>query len=268
MTGRALESAQIVAAPDEFAALAEELRAQSTSLHTGKSNQSPVEGGQTADAENAWFGKLPPEKQSEVVKYAALHIAKNSQQFELTEHGGNHQEYLKLTFAIARSGVPDAEDIFVEAASIAKDADTDDELRKFFQDCERTQPSNDGVTVGTLFYVASQCGADFSLWKQIADVSGPDVALFTPGNEEKCRKLIDRVVAADRRTYTLGDPSGPLVILRVPDADALPPETRWEGDLPGTTLARPADIMQRAERLVWRQRGGGKSQSRLVRTLG
>ena len=57
------------------------------------------DGEQTADADtNAWFGKLPPEKQSEVVKYAALHIAKNSKLFELTEHGGNYQEYLKLSF--------------------------------------------------------------------------------------------------------------------------------------------------------------------------
>ena len=142
MTGRAPENAQIVAAPDEFAALAEELRAQSTSSRTGEGDPSPGDGEQTADAEtDAWFGKLPPEKQSEVVKYAALHIAKNSKLFELTEHGGNYQDYLKLTLAIARSGVADAEDIFVEAASIAKDADPEDELRKFFQDCERAQPT-------------------------------------------------------------------------------------------------------------------------------
>ena len=261
MTGRAPEDARIVAAPDEFAALAEELRAQSTSSRTGEGDPSPRDGEQTADAEaNAWFGKLPPEKQSEVVKYAALHIAKNSKLFELTENGGNYQDYLKLTLAIARSGVPDAENIFVEAASIAKDADPDEMLRKFFQNCEHAQPSNDSVTVGTLFYVASQCGADFSQWKQIADISDPDVALFVPGNEDECRKLIDRVVAADPRTFTLGDPTGPLVILRVPDKEALPPGTRWEGDLPGTTLATPADIMQRAERLVWKQRAGGKAK--------
>ena len=264
MTGRAPENAQIVAAPDEFAALAEELRAQSTSSRTGKSDPSPGNGKHTADAEtNAWFGKLPPEKQSEVIKYAALHIAKNSKLFELTEYGGNHQEYLKLTFAIARSGVAEAEEYFVEVASIAKDADPEEELRKFFQDCERAQPSNDGVTVGTLFHVASQCGADFSKWKQIAASCDPDVAMFVPGNEEECRKHLARVVAADPWTYTLGDPSGPLVILRVPDKEALPPETRWEGDLPGTTLAAPADVMERAERIIWmkRQANGGRIAS-------
>ena len=87
-----------------------------------------------------------------------------------------------------------------------------------------------------------------------------------PGNEDECRKRLDRVVTADPKTFTLGDPSGPLVILRVPDKDALPANTRWEGDLPGTTLAMPADIMQRAERLVWKQRGGGKSTGRLLHT--
>ncbi len=252
MTGRASEGFQIVAAPDEFAALAEELRAQSTSSRTGKSDPSPGNGKPTIDTgTNAWFGKLPPERQSEVIKYAALHIANKSKQFELTKHGGNHQEYLKLTFAIARSGVSDAEDIFVEAASIAKDADSEEELRKFFQDCQRAQPSNDGVTVGTLFHVASQCRADFSKWKRIAAFRDPDVAMFVPGNEEDCRKHLARVVAADPWTYTLGDASGPLVILRVPDKAALPSETRWEGDLPGTTLAAPADVMERAERIIW-----------------
>ena len=79
--------------------------------------------------------------------------------------------------------------------------------------------------------------------------------MFVPGNEEECRNLLDRVVAADPWTYTLGDPTGPLVILRVPDKDALPPETRWEGDLPGTTLAAPADVMERAERMIWMKKG-------------
>ena len=35
----------------------------------------------------------------------------------------------------------------------------------------------------------------------------------------------------------------------------LPSETRWEGDLPGTTLAAPPDIMERAERIVWMKKG-------------
>ena len=64
------------------------------------------------------------------------------------------------------------------------------------------------------------------------------------------------MVAADPRTYTLGDPTGPLVILRVPEEKGeLPAGVRWEGDLPGTTLAASADVMQRAERLRWMRKG-------------
>jgi hypothetical protein len=259
MTGCAPENARIIAAPDVVALLAEELRTQNASSPTGNGDKPApplaATGDQTAEAEtNAWFDKLPAEKQSEVVKYVVLHIGKSSKLLELTKHGGNYQEYLRLTLAIARSGVPNAEDIFVEAASIAKDADPEEKLRKFFQDCERAAPRPDGITVGTLFYNASRYGADLSKWKQIVGGSDPEVK-FIPGNEEECRKVLDRVVAADARTYTLGDPTGPLVILRVPDKDALPPGTRWEGDLPGTTLATPPDVMQRAERIKWMRKG-------------
>ena len=91
-------------------------------------------------------------------------------------------------------------------------------------------------------------------------------ALYIPGNEQQCRELLDHAVAADGRTFTLGDKSGPLVILRKPDNDALPSDTSWEGDLPATTLAKTADIMMRAERVQWIQRAGGKSDTRTVRT--
>ena len=52
---------------------------------------------------NAWFPQLSTAKQAEVVKYAVLHIANNSSLFERNEHGGNDQEYERLTIAIARS---------------------------------------------------------------------------------------------------------------------------------------------------------------------
>ena len=146
---------------------------------------------------------------------------KTRNMFELSANGGNYQVYLKLALAIARSGVPDAENIFVEAASIAKDADPEEKLRKFFQDCEHAPQRPDGITVGTLFHYANQYGADFGQWKQIAAEGDPDVAMFVPGNEEDCRTKLARVVAADPCTFTLGDPSGPLVILRVPDKEDL-----------------------------------------------
>src|ERR1019366_6158612 len=94
MTGRTGSDARpIIAAHDAFAKLAEELRAQSASSRTGEGdrpNAVPESVEQTADAEtNAWFGNLPPEKQSEVVRYAALHIAKNSKLFELIRFPGD-----------------------------------------------------------------------------------------------------------------------------------------------------------------------------------
>jgi hypothetical protein len=214
----------------------------------------------------AWFARLPADKQGEVVRHAALHIAKNSKLFELTTNGGSYEEYLKLAFAIARSGVTDAESIFVEAASTARDADPQDRLREFFESCRSAELRANGVTVGTLLHIASQCGADFDRWKQTADGSNLDIALFVPGREDECRKLLDRVVADDPNTFTLGDPTGPLVILRKPANDILPSDTQWDGDLPGTTLATSADIMERAERLEWKQRAGGKGKDRLVRT--
>jgi putative DNA primase/helicase len=91
----------------------------------------------------------------------------------------------------------------------------------------------------------------------------PEVALYEPGNEEFCRKLIDQAVAADPRTFTLGDRSGPLVILRVPREEVLPSETKWEGDLPGTTLATPADLVERAQTIPWYRRGKGEGLVRV-----
>ena len=257
MTGQAGHAPlRIIAAPEAFATLAKELQAQSeTSRKSAAPRDTKTGNAENTAVTNGWFSALPPRGQSEVVKYAALYIAKNSKLFELTKHGGTHSEYFKLTLAIARSGVADAEDIFVEAALTAKDADSEPVLRKFFQSCNKAGPRADGVTIGTLLHIASQLGADFSKWKQTAKSSDPDKVFFVPGNEAACRKRLDAEVAADPWTYTLGDPTGPLVILRVPDKDALPPETRWEGDLPGTTLAAPADVMLRAERIKWMRKG-------------
>jgi putative DNA primase/helicase len=255
MTG-ALRNAPIRRAPEEFAALAEQLHAQGKGSRTSEGDRSAATEKHRASATTeTWFNKLSPEEQSEIVKYAAEHIATHSKLFDLTEHGGNYPEYLKLAFAIARSGVPDAEDIFVRAAATAKDADPEEKLREFFQHCKRADPRTDGITVGTLFHNAHQLGADFSQWKQIAADRDADVAMFVPGNEEKCRDILDREVADDPLTYILGDPTGPLAILIVPDKEALPPKTRWEGDLPGTTLASPAHIVERAERITWMKRG-------------
>jgi len=251
------EALPIVNAEHKFAALAAELRAAkrtNSGRAGGASGASPTGNDDLASGiKAAWFERLSAEKRSEVVRHAALHIAKNSKAFELTDNGGNHEEYVRLTLAIARSRVAESEHIFVEAASTAKDADSEDDLRKFFRNCECAHPHMNGVTVGTLLYTASQCGADFNKWKLIADgeCSSED-AVFVPSNAARCRELLDKAVAADSRTFTLGDRAGPLVILRVPDCRELPPTAQWQGDLPGATLATPADLMQRAERLTWK----------------
>jgi hypothetical protein len=186
MTGRTGEIDQpIIAAPEAFAALAAELRAQKASSSTSGGSRvktlSRKDDERTAHASSdAWFGKLPPEKQSEVVKYAVLHIANYSKLLELGEHGGNYQLYFKLTLATARSGVSGAEDIFVEAASTAKDADPEERLREFFQNCERAAPHTDGITVGTLIHLATEHGADFGPWKRTDGVSLDDFYAYMP----------------------------------------------------------------------------------------
>jgi primase-polymerase (primpol)-like protein len=97
MTGWVVGDAQIInAATDEFAALAEELLAAAAAAKSkdrnssGKTKQSPPDQEKTEVLESTgWFAKLPNDKQCEVLKYAALHIAGQSRFFELTKNGGN-----------------------------------------------------------------------------------------------------------------------------------------------------------------------------------
>ena len=174
MTGRTRAAAPITAAPKVFAALAAKLRvAQSKDRDTSSGNttkEHPPKGPQTPNQSDAgWYSKLPVEKRSEVVKYAALYIARNSEAFELTKHGGNYNQYLRLALAIARSDVPDAEKIFVEAASTAKQPDPKDKLQKFFQNCRQAKKRPGGTTVATLLHMARQYGAELKKWKILAE---------------------------------------------------------------------------------------------------
>jgi hypothetical protein len=125
-----------------------------------------------------WFEILPPEAKDEVVDYALGLIAKNTQLLELEANGGNNAEYYKLTTSAARSGAPNAEDIFVKHASSAKDADPDEALRQYFSRCRDSQPSgNREITVGTLLHLAHQNGANFDQWKCPA----PPLPTLSPG---------------------------------------------------------------------------------------
>lgn len=96
---------------------------------------------------------------------------------------------------------------------------------------------------------------EFEAASQSAAAPPPDVALYAPGNEQQCRRLLDEAVAADPRTFVSGDRNGPLVVLRIPKQELLPPDTSWLGDLPGTSLALPPDIVERAEKVPWYRRG-------------
>ena len=129
----------------------------------------------------------------------------------------------------------------------------------------------------------SDCKTDAPCPADVAEIESPDVVLladaalpsvpcptltpqdasYEPGNEEPCRNLIDQVVAADPHTFTLGDRGGPLIILRVPKEELLPSETKWEGDLPGTTLATAADVVERAQRIDWYRPGKGEGRVRI-----
>jgi len=249
-----------------------------------------------------WFEKLPPAAALDVLKHALNVVAKSTKYFECERYGGDNLMYHNIALAVARSGVPGAGDLWVKQALQARDADPEDALRAGFERFAGTPLRSDGknVTVGTLLSLARDGGADFSPWKLLAagglpgtatppnvttvgnfTVAGggssppnpprgslpPDVVYYVPGREDECRQAIDKVLAADERVFTL-EGSGTLCILRVPD---LPDDgdegrrTRWDGDLPGTSLAVAADVNERAEKLSWMMRAGGKSQNHYTR---
>jgi hypothetical protein len=114
-----------------------------------------------------WFATLSAELKDAVVDYALDLIAKNTWLLELEADGGNYAEYYKLTTSVARSGAPNAEDIFVKHASGAKNADPEDALREYFSRCQASQRSGgEEITVGTLLMLAQQNGASFDRWKR------------------------------------------------------------------------------------------------------
>jgi AAA domain len=126
-----------------------------------------------------WFETLTPELKDNVIDYALGVIAKNSQLLELEANGGNNAEYYKLTTSVARSGAPNAEDIFVKHASSVKNADPSDALRRHFSRCRASQPSgNREITVGTLLLLAQQNGANFDQWK----CQAPRTPSLSPAN--------------------------------------------------------------------------------------
>ena len=76
-----------------------------------------------------WFDKLTPEQKDAAVHYMLSVIAANTKLLELSENGGNNDDYYKLITALAVSGAPHAEDYFVEFASKVENADSEETLR-------------------------------------------------------------------------------------------------------------------------------------------
>ena len=67
---------------------------------------------------------------------------------------------------MARSGAPEAENIFVKHAYTAKKPDPDEDLRQYFSRCRVSErPDGREITVGTLLLLAQQNGANFDRWK-------------------------------------------------------------------------------------------------------
>jgi hypothetical protein len=114
-----------------------------------------------------WFDLLTGEQKDEAVDHALAVIASKTTCLELEENGGNNDQWYRLTTAIARSGAPNAEAIFVEYAAKAKDADPEDKLRDYFARCQKEHPRGRGVTVGTLIHLAQEHGADFEPWRRL-----------------------------------------------------------------------------------------------------
>jgi RecA-family ATPase len=176
-TGHGTEN--IRAADDELQALIAEVRTEQTGregrqqapgveIATAFAHLDPNQGlGQGVEAYR-WFDPLKPEQKDEVVDYALEVITNKTPLFEIQEDGGDNGRWYRLTTAVARSGAPQAEKIFIKYASAAKSADPEDVLREYFAQC-RKNPR--GITVGTLLGLALEHGADFDKWRDLGQES-------------------------------------------------------------------------------------------------
>jgi hypothetical protein len=119
--------------------------------------------------------------------------------------------------------VADAEDIFVEAASTAKDADPEQQLRSWFKNCESAQSRPNSVTVGTLFHTASQRGADFSRWKWQSPVVAALLTEATPRREPLKGGVYTPQEAIDllNSWYLIGTTDDDVGIFRIRDDGSL-----------------------------------------------
>lgn len=154
-----------------------------------------------AGVDGGWFSQLPVEVTNDVVNHALKTLATQTKYLELGRHGGDNGQYYRIMQACARSGVPDAEDLWVKYASRAKEADGEEKLRSEFRRCAQASSRLDGVTVGTLLHLAQQHGADFTRWKRpTASNSSP-----ASSNSRASSNAAGRAVILKGGTYAAHD---------------------------------------------------------------
>jgi hypothetical protein len=208
---------EIKTAAAEIRALVDEVRAKEAAAKPQKSGPSKSDRSESTH----WFESLSPQLKDEVVDYALEVIAKNTRFLELEVDGGNNDQYYKLTTSVARSGAPNAENIFVKHASAAQSADSEEALRKDFARCGGSEPSGDQkITVGTLLHLGQQHGANFDRWKRQA----PSV----PGLPPEKRKPLQggvyspvEALALLNSHYLIGKSDQEVGIFRIKDDGSL-----------------------------------------------
>lgn len=171
-----------------------------------------------------------------------------------TEHG-----WMRLARGLAHTAFVHSQHahelwaILDQASKHAPNYNAEDNLERWNRYIREAPTCQEPITIATVFRMARDAGWPGCNPSTCDDGNtNPDEpgVLYAPGNEEACRRAIDRVVADDERAFTL-EGSGLLAILRVPETEDQAPGVKWDGDLPGTTLATTPDIMERAERLKW-----------------
>ena len=167
-----------------------------------------------------WFADLSPQQKDEVVDYALGSIAKHTRLLELEANGGNNAEYYRLTTSIARSGAPNAQDLFVKHASTAINADPSEALQQHFSRCRASEPSGAReISVGTLIRLAQQNGANFDQWTNAAgqnNQSETNTGAATAGDRAA---TANSILAQMNRDYSAGSIEGKFRVLRwMPDA--------------------------------------------------
>jgi hypothetical protein len=251
MTGRTRPSpVRVIAAPDAFAALANELRSHATKPRPdvdGFSRELPP-----GDA------KVDLDEFERATRYLATELTPSPLQ--------DYHDWRDFMFACAHAELTIPHEanrvrqLFAETSAQAGGSTANNDELYDSALCATAEKLARGEAVITARTIASK--ARTHDWdNRSAEIPHSEQIYYIPGNETACREALDRVVAADPATFTLGDT---LVILRVPDRQASEFE-RWGSDLPGTSRALPADIIERAEKLSWMTPVGGKGDRRYKR---